>query len=1002
MIHYYSVRRKANMFIPLHINSEYSFLKSGLKLDNLFSFIKKNNYATALGISDISHIHGLPRFYQLANMHEISPIGGMDILIAGHVFSIFLTNDDSYYDLIHIANLQSSSNMNVADFFNLAHSLIVIISVNTSTDLNSDELIEIIQIFKQHKYFYIGVEIYEGDDSESVNAIRAFAARNMLKTIAFPHIKYLKKDDALILDIATAIANDEILTHKNNSGKHFLPNEEEISSIYENAEITACQEVLSLSSFRFKKASNHILKFDESRDSKQLLHELCMDFLIKQNLNNNVYLERLNYELNVINEMNYNDYFLIVNDYVKFAKNHDITVGPGRGSAAGSLVSYSLNITTVDPIKNKLIFERFLNPKRKSLPDIDIDFEDTRRDEVVTYLKNKYGKQRVANIVTYQTIGVKQAIRDIGRVFAYPQHEIDYLSKLLGNLQTNFKDAYRNNLAFKQLLDTEPHYLEIVTLANKIEGLIRQTGLHAAGIILSDTNLFDTLPVLSDDSSNLTTQYEMHYLEDQGFLKMDLLALRNLTIIKKCLQLADCEFGIYDIPYDNQLAIDIIRNNLVSGIFQLESSGIRNAIKILQPSTFEDIVALLALYRPGPMDMIEEYAKRKCGTVEPTYENDVLKNILEPTYGIIIYQEQIMQIVVEMAGFSLAEADIFRRAISKKDALVLLEQKSHFVQGAIARGYKEEIASNVFAHIEKFANYGFNRAHSVSYAVITCQMAYLKATFPLAFYASILGSESGFTNVKINDFLQEMKKQNVSLLAPDINTSQLTFLPLNNGLVFPLSAIKGFQRQVAESIITERDKNGDYIDFFNFVSRNKEINELNLMKLINAGAFDRFNNRATLRASINNALMNAKVSHEMSKFLHYEMIPAIDDSLTNLNLEYETMGLMISGSILKEKSSLINAIKHTPISEVSLINGSTTIIGIVKNIKIIRTKKGEQMGYITICDDDHEIETTVFPNVFQKIHHLLKQNIIIVVNGFYKIQPRDGFIVDDIRLLEEK
>ncbi|MCH5180669.1 MAG: DNA polymerase III subunit alpha [Erysipelotrichales bacterium] len=995
-------------FIPMHVYSEYSFLNSGLTMEKYFSFAKKNKLKY-LGISDLNVMFGFPIFDSYAKNSDIKPLFGMDIALGRFLISLYIKNESGYLNLIKISNFLKTNELSYDFLKKHQDGLIIIISINVDNFDNS--LPSIKKLYEDFNDVYVGLEIYSETEREKMTSF-ALELEKKYKLIAFPHIKYLNPEDAIVLDIVDAIKNNSTLDYQRKSGEMYLRKIEEIEKIFDGLPIIDSTILFNEIDFEFHKPRGDLLKFVDDSSSKKTLYSHCIEGLKKKNLDNNdIYLARLNYELDVINKMGYNNYFLIVEDYVKYAKSHDILVGPGRGSAAGSLVSFALNITTPDPIAHDLYFERFLNPNRKTMPDIDIDFEDIKREEIVNYLKEKYGKEKVANIVTFQTIGAKQALRDIGRVFKIDNFEINYLSKALGNLTTSFKASYKSNAVFKNLIDKEPHYLNIVRLASKIEGLIRQSSLHAAGVILNNENIENVLPVLKDDYGNLTTQYEMTYLEEQGFLKMDLLALRNLTIIKEICLKPTINLDPYLLPIDDELAIKIIHDNNTMGIFQLESAGMKKSIDILKPSSFNDIAALIALFRPGPISNIPTYALRKDGKEKVTYLNKTLEEILSSTYGIIIYQEQIIKIATDMAGLSLAEADNFRRSISKKDLNKMDALKDDFINGAIKNGYMKQDAENVFETIVKFASYGFNKAHSISYAYICSQMAYLKAHFPLEFYSVILEHESGFTSDKMSEYLREIRSQGIELLLPNINLSTDTFKAHEGKLLFPINAIRGIQTKIAETIINEREKNGKYIDFFDFVTRlyKQGISEAILINLINAGAFDDFANRATLRASIPNALNQASFNSTLdvsllsdSDFgLHFDLIGESDDQLFNINQEYEALGIMISSSPLRYKKDALIKNNVIPVREAKNYTKSCKIGVLLLKTKVIKTKKGTQMAYLSCMDENSDIEVIVFPREYEKYWSLLISNSVLIIKGYFDQKDNESFIAEEIKKLED-
>ena len=732
--------------------------------------------------------------------------------------------------------------------------------------------------------------------------------------------------------------------------------------------------------------------------------------------NDQTYIDRLNYELDVICQMGYEDYFLVVQDYVNFAKDNDILVGPGRGSAAGSLISYLLGITAIDPIKFGLQFERFLNLDRKTMPDIDVDFMDTRRDEVVEYCRRKYGENKVANIITFQTILAKQALRDIGRIYDIPNHDIDLLSKSITDNRLSLRSAYKTLPAFKKIVDSDKYFLEIVSLASKIEGLIRQSGVHAAGVILNNDPIEKAMPISLDLSDNYISQYEMHYLEEQGFLKMDFLGLRNLSVISRCVDLVNEKHGTkildkHNLPYDDPKVYELISSCRTMGVFQLESSGMKRAIREIKPSCFNDVVAVLALFRPGPMESIPIYAKRKEGKQVVTYISNDLEDILKDTYGIIVYQEQINQIATKMAGFTPGEADTFRRAISKKKVELLESLEKRFIDGATAKGYSYKESKNVYDHILKFANYGFNKSHSVGYALIACQMAYLKVFYPLEFYVAILENSSVASDTKFNEYVSEMKASNIKMLPPNINTSSLTFSIFEDSILFPLGAIKGINDILVNKIIEERKKK-PFVDFYEFVMRMEPLglSENQLEKLIDSGALDAFyNSRQSMRKSIKHAYQTAKLfgntTGQMSLNLGIDQLPKMhdepDDPLENLDKEYQALGIMLSNNPLHYKKDLLIANKVMPIIEAtSSLNFK--VAGIIKSKKVIHTKKGTPMAFIKLFDETGEMEIIIFPDTYSEVMQITEKNNIVLIEGRKEIRNSEAnYLASSIKLLED-
>ena len=1012
-----------NNFVPLRIVSCYSFLQSGLTIEKITSSVVKNDYF-ALGLCDNGVMFGVPSFAKASESIKRPYLIGIETHINDDVICLYALNEEGYHHLMEISTTIQKEELTF-DYIK-AHSSGLAAIIETHNDkfkdlfINDEKsfvklLFDYSEVFKNG--FYLGIEVICKEDVSFANKIRKFAKEHAYETIAFPKILYQKKDDAIVLKIVEAIAHDETLEEKKLDGQQYFMTFDAYKKVYNSLEIENTKKLVESSTFNFHQKRGELLHYPVD-NSQESLKDNCYNALAKLGLDKNEnYIKRLEYELGVINSMGYADYFLIVQDYVSYAKSHHILVGPGRGSAAGSLVSYLLNITQIDPLIYNLQFERFLNPYRQSMPDIDVDFMDIRRDEVVQYMREKYGNERVANIATFQTIQAKQSLRDIGRVYEFHTNHIDLLSKRISKNNVSLREAYKTLPEFKSLVDSDPYFLQIVSLASKIEGLIRQSGLHAAGIILNNSPLENALPILVDFSNHYISQYEMGHLEEQGFLKMDFLGLRNLTTIARAVELInvhypDANLDPQNLPYDDPKIYELIATGQTMGIFQIETSIMKRGIKILKPNCFMDIVALLALNRPGPMSYIPNYAKRKEGKEAITYDDPCLENILKETYGIIVYQEQINQIATTMAGFSMGEADMFRRAISKKDNEKMLDNEKAFIEGSIKNGHDEKIAKKVFDTIKKFANYGFNKSHSVVYSVIACQMAYLKVYYPLEFYASILETSSSTNDSKFNEYVSEMKKRNIMILSPNINQSMKEFIVCDKGLLFPLNAIHGVNELFANNILEERN-NGEFKDFFDFVSRmyHYKINESQLMALIDAGAFDAFNpSRASFRASIRSALQYAELTNKengqldigFSDFIKPYLIEDHDDPIENLDKEYEALGIMLSNNPLHYKADILRSKNIISIIDAKE-NKTAKIAGLIRNIKTISTKKGSTMAFIKLVDETDEIELTVFSDLYvSSITNLEKNKLIIAEIKREKRNDNIDYIASTIAPLEEE
>lgn len=1010
------------LFVPLHVYSGLSFLQSALVVEKIPYLAKKYGYS-AIALTDNGSLSGFAPFTHKAFDAGVTPLYGMDICFEDEIFTLYAKNEIGYTNLLHLTLACSKKTISLDDIKTHSNGLLLIYSPSPSIfgRMNEEDMKGYaLNLRKKTSTFsdtYIGIPYYK-DNLEYVEKVRGFANAYSYDTVAFPFFKYEKKEDAIALEILSAIEKKANLDLKEKVGSEHFLKEEEIVSFFKENEIKNTKRIADSLNFLFIQKRGGLIHFPtpDNSSSPEYLKKLAYEGLNKKvPLAGKEYTDRLEYELNIIIKMGYADYFLLVYDYVNYAKTHDISVGPGRGSGAGSLVSYCLNIVSLDPIKYNLIFERFLNPERQSMPDIDVDFADISREKIVTYLQKRWGIEHVGHILTTQTIGAKQALRDVGRIYGYnDKTEVSYIIKTLSGGNSSLRYSYKNSPKFKEIVDKDKYFLSLVSLASKIEGLPRQAGLHAAGIVLNDRPLAEVMPISNNDQVGYVACLEKDYLEEQGFLKMDILGLNNLSIIDECLELIEKYEGVKldysTLPYNDPEAIKIIREGKTMGIFQIEKKGMKEAIKEVKPTSFEDVSALLALYRPGPMDSIPSFARRKAGLEKITYLSPELEPILKETYGIIVYQEQIMQMVRAMAGFSYGQADLFRRAISKKDESKLASLKENFILGCIKQGKEEGLAKKIFDLIYKFADYGFNKSHAFSYGVITCQMAYLKAHYPNEFYSAILNSMATDSE-DFSNTLSELKSMNIKLSVPDINESSLGYIMDEQKIISPLSMIKGLQRNYVEGYIDERNRHGKYEDIFDFASRNKK-NKLNLqtlVTLIDAGCFDSlYPSRESLRASAYKAMQYAEVAggEDGQQFLLDLGLPkpeienVLDDKKTNLEREYEALGIMISDSILSAYKERLEEEKIVPLSEIDEGNARIKTAGVIKNIHPIRTKTNKNMAYIQLFDDVTEKEFTMFPETYEKTYVYLKENApIIIICHKNSYRGEVSFVIDEVSLL---
>lgn len=1014
-------------YCPLNIFSGYTFLSSTLKIEDIFSICDKMKYPY-FGINDLVNMHAYSNIESTKKKFKAKPLFGSTIIFLVNdefplQISLYITNETGYQNLIKIISLYPEG-ITFNELKNYSEGLLAIVPTLSNKEIRTllidhdlktlnSELSLLKQLFS---YFYLGIEIYEKDDIYLTNLLRTFARENNYLTVAFNKHLYLKKSDAIGLEILSAIKKDTKISIKEKDGPYYFLSLNALKSLYTEDELNVSGDIVDLlKSFNFNIKRGKLLSFPlEKPNKKEYLRSLCLERLSLLNITDERYLSRIDYELDIIEKMGFLDYFLIVRDYVQFAKKSHLPVGPGRGSSAGSLISYLLDITEVDSIKYDLLFERFLNPERISFPDIDIDFADYCRDDIISYINNKYGKNKTASIITFQTIGPKQAIRDIGRVFSYNNNDINLLSQNISHSST-FKDAYKNNYHFRQILEDD-YFLDIIKLAKRIEGLPRQSGIHAAGIIINDEDLINSLPIHYNNDGSTLTQFEAPLLESLGFLKMDILSLTNLTIIenieKYIHEYHDKDFSLKNIPLNDQKTFDVLNKGLTAGIFQLESKGITKAVKEVIINNFDDLVAILALYRPGPMDNIPLYAKNKNFHLKVDYIHPLLKDILSPTYGVIIYQEQIMQIVQKCAGFTLGKADLFRKAISKKDAQTFSKMKDDFIDGCLKNNLELKSAQEIFELINKFANYGFNKSHTVSYALVSYQMAYLKANYPDCFFSGLLNQFS-LSDPRIADLNHELNLFSLKLHLPSITLSKNKYVIKDQYLFLPFTTIKGINKNALEQI--ERIQQKDITDFSSFMkyAEEEKLSDEIIVLLINSGCFDEFNKtRQTLRSAMNSyRLYYQNISHEglLTQEELTAFLPIIEDEEENerlkYELEYNTLGLLLSGSLFTQYQKKINELKIKPlISQLNNLSyGIKKIAVIIKKVKIIKTKNKEAMATCLVQDDTAQIEVVVFPRVYVKYLYLLKVNQAVIIKGHFQNKDDEiSFISDEIELLEEE
>ena len=958
-----------NTYTELQVKTSYSILNSLNDIKKLVARANEYGYQ-ALAISDEGNMFGVIEFYLECNKYNIKPIIGIEFKIDGSIILLYAKNNDGYRNLIKLATISSDKDINIDDLKRYKDNLILIMEYDS---------------YNQEIY-----DIYD-DKFMGYNDI-TYRDKIGSNRVYISNVSYLDKMDYRYLDYANMIRDGKIIGEyelNTKKGRH-LKRIEELDKILDYTDKSNMEYIIDSCNVTLGYTEGLLPIYDKDIDSKIFLHDMAfkgLDRRLKGNVTKK-YQDRLNYELDIIDKMGFNDYFLIVYDYVLYAKKNGILVGPGRGSAAGSLVSYTLGITDIDPLKYNLLFERFLNPERVTMPDIDIDFDAVKRQDVIDYVINKYGSKKVVGIITFNTLGAKQAIRDVGRVLNLNLGLIDTLAK---SCNDDLVSSYKNSSKFKKLVDSSIDLKKVIEIAIHLEGLPRHVSVHAAGVVMSSKDISDVIPLFKNQLGYYVSSYSKDYLEGLGLLKMDFLGISNLTLIDEIINNIRKDTGLnitfQNIPDEDKQTFELFSRGDTEGIFQFEAPGMIKFLKDLKPNKFSDIVAATSLYRPGPMDSIPEYLKGRRNPDKIEYIHKDLEDILKETYGIIIYQEQIMQIATKLSGYTLGEADMLRRAISKKKEAILLEEKDKFVKGAIKNGYKEELANKVYDLILKFANYGFNKSHAVAYAMIAYRMAFLKTHFYGYFMLSLLSNVVNNPE-KSSIYISKLRQHNIKILSPDINLSKNNYYINNKMIIAPLSIIKNVSGVIVNTIINERSK-GEYKSFIDFVKRNysKQVNRKVIESLILAGVFDRFDiNKKSLMYSLDIVINYAEIAHD-SGLIEVEepVIDIVDDysKEEKINYEMESFGFYLSNHpVTKYKDNkVINTL------ELENYLGKYIYINLmVLKVKEIVTKKNDVMAFIDGEDEFTDISVTLFPNIYKENNYLKKYDII---NIYGKVEKRN-------------
>ncbi|PJA83912.1 MAG: DNA polymerase III subunit alpha [Candidatus Nealsonbacteria bacterium CG_4_9_14_3_um_filter_37_29] len=1037
-------------FTHLHVHSHYSLLDGLPKIDELLDYVKKLGM-DSVALTDHGALYGAVEFYKKAKERGIKPIIGAEMYLAFEKMTqerpniddkryhlvLLVKNEEGYKNLVklltkaHLEGFYYKPRVDEELLARYSQGLVCLsgclsgkipkMILAKKMDEAEKTALRYQEIFGKDN-FYVEIQHHPNSrDQKTANkGLISISKKFGIPLVATNDIHYLKPEDAEAQDILMLIntgadPNDpERLTIKEDDFSMKSPEQmtKDFKDFPEAIENT--QKIVETCNFQFNLGKIKLPQFEvpSGKSPDQYLEELCQLGVQKRYgvKADKEIIDRLNYELGVIKQTGFASYFLIVQDFVNWAKENRIVVGPGRGSVAGSLVSYLLNITNVDPLKYNLLFERFLNPGRMAgLPDIDLDFTDRRRNEVINYVAQKYGRDKVAQIITFGTMASRAVVRDVGRALNYTYSYCDQIAKMIP-FGLTLDQTLASVEEFRQAYLTDSQAKKLIDFAKKLEGVARHASTHACGVVISKEPLDNIVPLQhpTQDEETIVTQYDMHSVEDLGLLKMDFLGLKNLTIIEDTIsriyKVQGKKIDIENIPLDDRETFRLLQKGETVAVFQLESEGMRKYLKQLKPSELEDIIAMVALYRPGPMQFIPDYIAGKHKKKRVEYLHPKLKPILESTYSIPVYQEQIMKIVQELAGFSLSEADVLRKAIGKKIRKLLMAQKEKFIEGCKKNGINEDISQKIWHWIEPFARYSFNKSHATCYATIAYQTAYLKVHFPVEFMASLLTSEKADVE-RIGFLIEECKKMGIEVLPPDINESleNFTVVPPEK-IRFGLSAIKNVGTNVVEVIVKERKAAGPYRSIAAFISRVSAnvLNKKSLESLIKAGVFDKLAERNQLLFNLERLLESARETQRVrtegqrglfdgiSQNIEFKLTPATPASKTEkLNWEKELLGLYVTSHPLQDFQKILEK-KAMSISKISapLINHQVKIGGIISKIKKIITRTGKPMLFMNLEDLNNKIEVVVFPGVIERSPSAFQENKIVLVSG--RVDMRDG------------
>lgn len=1071
-----------NDFVHLHLHTEYSLLDGACVIKRLVKKVKALNQ-TAVAITDHGCMYGVVEFYKECKKEGIKPIIGCEVYVANRSrFDKVHKVDSSPYHLVLLCkNKQGYQNLIklVSDgytegFYNkprIDHQLLSQYSegliclsgclggeIPRALLANDYEKAKEIALFYKNNFgkenYFLEIQNHNiPSQREILPFLRRLSQELDIGLVATNDAHYIEKQDASTQSVLMCIQTNHIYGEKGAmefpTQEFYVKSTEEMRNLFGNFEgaIENTKKIADMCNFDFEFGVTKIPKVDIDGvvDNKKYFYDQCYNGLYKHygNSPDQSVIDRLEYELKIIAQMGYVDYFLIVYDFIHYAKTHDIPVGPGRGSGAGSLAAYCIGITGVDPIKYNLLFERFLNPERISMPDFDIDFCYEKRQKVIDYVIKKYGIDHVAQIITFGTMAAKAAIRDVGRALGMPYKIVDTIAKMIPfEINITIEKALIISKELKIAYETDKSCHDLIDMARKLEGMPRHASTHAAGVVITPNPANFYVPIQKNDES-IVTQYTMTTLEELGLLKMDFLGLRNLTVIDRCekeVKKYNQDFSMEKIPLDDVSVFKMLTLGDTQGVFQFESSGMRRVIMQLRPETLEDLIAVISLYRPGPMSSIPKYIANRHNPNLITYKHNLLKEILDVTYGCIVYQEQVMQICRKLAGYSYGRADLVRRAMSKKKTDVMEKERHNFIfgkknddgtiecVGAIANGVNEKIANSIFDEMSSFAAYAFNKSHAAAYALLSYQTAYLKCHYKKEYMASLLTSVLGNTS-KVIEYIDECSQQGIEILRPNINISEVGFCVNGDKLNFALLAIKNLGRGMIEKIVDERNKNGLFLSINDFIERmyGKDLNRRAVESLIQSGSFDCFeNNRREMMCAYSDIIDGVessnrnKISGQIDLFSvqNIKKPQVIVRKLPEfkfkemINMEKETTGLYLSGHPLDDYANLIKPYNIIPIFKIislteemgGLNDGDyVKIFGVIQSKKMLVTKNKSQMAFIALEDKSATIEVVIFPKTYDSYKNCLNTDEILLINGKISIKEDEEpkILCESIILLEE-